>query len=203
MPMGTTHRTINTFASIPFTGAVYIALHRSPLESLCFFAGYTFATFFMNPDLDLVSDGYQSWGFFRFYWWPYQKALAHRSFLSHFPIISTIGRIIYLLWLPVLLIFLLGSSIQSLARDTFYDWIPEFAPYLLFLVLGMMCSDTLHLFLDLSSTKLKRTFGGKGGRKRRESFLEHHGETSRRSRGYRDDPSWRRRGFRGTSRSRR
>jgi len=193
MPMGVTHRTINTIASIPFTTEVYLGLHRSPLECVAFLAGYTFATFLMNPDLDLNSDGYQSWGFLRFYWWPYQKALAHRSFLSHFPIISTIFRIIYLLWLPILLIFVLGSAVQATARDQVYDWVPQLAPYLIALVVGMMGSDTLHMLLDVTSTRLKRTFGSKHER-RPEGFFEHHGEKrhSHYSRGWRTTRSSRR-----------
>jgi uncharacterized metal-binding protein len=184
--MGVTHRTINTFASLPLTAEFYLGLHRSPTESLAFFAGYTFATFLMNPDLYLNSEGYQSWGFLRFYWWPYQKALAHRCFLSHFPIISTIFRIIYLLWLPILLIFVLGSAVQASARDQVYDWVPQLAPYLIAIVIGMMGSDTLHMFLDVTSTRLKRTFGGRHKR-RHEGFFEHHGQQrrSRYNRGWR------------------
>ncbi|MEI7556799.1 metal-binding protein [Candidatus Chlorohelix sp.] len=197
MPMGITHRTINTFVSVPLTGAGYLHFHRTPLECTVFWGGYTFATFLMNPDLDLESDGYESWGLLRFYWWPYQKAFAHRSFFSHFPIISTVLRIVYLLWLPILLTYFLGSAIQSSVRETVFDWVPGAFPYLIFLVAGMMCSDTLHFFLDITSTNLKRAlhFG-----KRRESFFEHHGESRRsKGKGYRRGSGY---GWRNTARRR-
>jgi uncharacterized metal-binding protein len=177
MPMGVTHRMINTFMSVPFTvGLLMPPVNRPALEAACFFTGYTFATFFMNPDLDLESEGYNSWGLLRFYWWPYQKAFSHRSFFSHFPVISTVLRIIYLLWLPVLLVFMLGTAVQSATRELVFDWVPELGPYLLAAVLGMIASDTLHLILDLSSTRLKKTFGS-GRKKRRATFREHHGES--------------------------
>ena len=169
--MGHTHRAINTYVCIPLTiGSVAFA-HWSPLQALAFGAGYCFATFFMNPDLDLDSVGYQSWGPLRIIWWPYQKALAHRSFISHFPVISTILRIIYLLWFPILLTWLLGSSVQSLARETIFEWWPIVGLYLLVAVLGMIISDAIHTILDVSSTEFKRKFSHHPHR--HQSFWEH------------------------------
>lgn len=198
MPSGITHRTINTIASIPASGAVLYWQQSIP-NALCFAAGYTFATFLMNPDLDLDSDGYNSWGILRFYWWPYKEALGHRSILSHFPILSTILRIIYLLWLPVLLLLVLGSAVRAAAREAILDWVPEYLPLILFTILGMMCSDALHAVLDFSSTKIKRFYSRhfRRGYKYVPDFLEHHGERHRHS--HRDE-DWRRRGYRGSSR---
>jgi uncharacterized metal-binding protein len=173
MPMGVTHRAINTVVSVPVAaGTLYIGW--SPLQIACLVGGYTFATFLMNPDLDLDSIGYQSWGWLRIIWWPYQKALGHRCWMSHFPIISTLLRIIYLLWFPVLLLLLLGSSIRAMVRQEVLDWFPELAPYLLLLIFGMILSDTLHTILDTSSTELKQLFGGSRRRKRNVNFFEHH-----------------------------
>jgi uncharacterized metal-binding protein len=198
MPSGITHRTINTIVSVPATGAVLYWQHSIP-NALLFAAGYTFATFLMNPDLDLDSDGYNSWGMLRFYWWPYKEALAHRSVLSHFPVLSTILRIIYLMWLPVLLLLVLGSAVRAAAREAVLDWVPEYLPYILFTIFGMMCSDTLHAILDVSSTKMKRFYNRHFRHSRRHipSFLEHHGQ------GHHHSPreeDWRRRGYRSSSR---
>ncbi len=171
MPMGHTHRAINTYVCVPLSiGAVAFA-HWTPLQAGVFAVGYCFATFFMNPDLDLDSIGYQSWGPLRIIWWPYQKALSHRSFISHFPVISTLLRIIYLLWFPVLLIFLLGSSVQSLVRETIFDWWPIVGLHLLIFILGMIISDSIHAILDVSSTELKRLFSRHPNH--HQSFWEH------------------------------
>lgn len=154
--MGRTHRAINTTLVLPISFGTLQLAHWSPVQAFIFGAGYCFATFFMNPDLDLNSIGYHSWGPLRIIWWPYQKALAHRSYLSHFPVISTILRLIYLMWLPVILIWLLGSSVQAAARETVFDWWPILGIPLMIFILGMTLSDAIHTILDVSSTDLKR-----------------------------------------------
>lgn len=175
MPMGITHRTINTMVSVP-VGAGTLFIGWTPLQTTSLVVGYTFATFFMNPDLDLNSIGYKSWGWLRFIWWPYQKILGHRCWMSHFPVISTLLRVIYLMWFPILLLLLLGSSAQAAARDTIFDWFPQLAPYLLVFVAGMVLSDSLHAILDISSTELKQLFRFGRSRRRATNFFEHHNQ---------------------------
>ena len=175
MPMGTTHRRINTALSIPLTAGA-LTIGWSPLYTVGMVVGYTFATFFMNPDLDLYSLGYKSWGWLRFIWWPYQKALGHRSFASHFPVISTILRIIYLLWFPILLLFLLSASARSaFTHDDFPSWLLSISPYAVVFVIGMILSDSIHAILDVSSTELKHIFHA-GRHRRHESFFDHHNQ---------------------------
>ncbi len=174
MPMGRTHRAINTYVCLPLTiGSVAFA-HWSPIQAAVFGVGYCFATFFMNPDLDLDSVGYRSWGPLRIIWWPYQKALAHRSYFSHFPVISTLLRIIYLFWFPVLLIWLLGSSVQMVAREAIFDWWPILGLYFLMFILGMIVSDAIHTILDVVSTDVKRRFSRHP--QRHASFWEHNND---------------------------
>lgn len=181
MPMGMTHRQINTWLNIPL-GAGALAIGWEPGNVAIMLVGYNFATYFMNPDLDLNSHGYQSWGWLRFLWWPYQKALAHRSWMSHFPVISTILRIIYLLWFPVLLTILLWGSMelttqQNILKTLKFSWL-----YLIIFVIGMIISDSLHAILDTVSTELKTFFRRKQRRKQKrgENFLAHHHEYQRR-----------------------
>ena len=65
MPMGTTHRRLNTAISVPMAaGALWLKWDSGFIVSLL--AGFHFATYFMNPDLDLNSLGYKSWGWLRF-----------------------------------------------------------------------------------------------------------------------------------------
>jgi uncharacterized metal-binding protein len=171
MPMGRTHRAINTALCVPLTAGSIVLSHWSPLQALSCAAGYCFATFFMNPDLDLDSVGYQSWGPLRIIWWPYQKILAHRSYFSHFPVISTILRLIYLMWFPVLMLVLLGGSIQLVVRETIFDWWPIFGAYLLMFIMGMVISDAIHAILDVVSTSFKRRFSRHPHR--HQTFSEH------------------------------
>jgi uncharacterized metal-binding protein len=180
MPMGMTHRQINTYLNIPL-GAGAILLGWQPLSTVAMLAGYNFATYFMNPDLDLQSDGYNSWGPLRFIWWPYQKALAHRSWTSHMPIISTILRIMYLFWLPFLLFALFWSSMSPPIQNQIILATKAYWVYAAYFVVGMVISDTVHAILDISSTELKER--GFFRKKRRHAsglaFLNHHGEKPR------------------------
>ncbi len=197
MPMGVTHRTINTVVSVPLAAST-LTIGWTPLQAGCLLTGYTFATFLVNPDLDLNSIGYQSWGWLRFIWWPYQKILGHRCWMSHFPVISTLLRIVYLMWFPVLLLLLLGSSVRAMVRETVLDWFPELAPFILVFIIGMILSDTLHTILDTSSTELKQMFGGSRRHRRGFNFFEHHGEATprrayaRASGGYNRAPTYNR-----------
>ncbi len=175
MPMGLTHRRINTIMSVPMAGSALYAGWQ-PAHVGLLVAGYTFATYFMNPDLDLNSLGYQSWGWLRIIWWPYQKVLGHRCWMSHFPVISTILRIIYLLWFPAVLVLLLGSSFRAAARETLLDWLPPLTPYIIVFIIGMVISDALHAVLDTASTELKQLFRSPRRRSYASNFFAHHHE---------------------------
>ncbi len=187
MPMGVTHRRINTVATVGLTGAA-LYIGWTPLQAGCLLVGASFATFFMNPDLDLHSIGYTSWGPLRFIWLPYQKIMGHRCWMSHFPVISTFIRIVYLLWLPSVIFLLLNAGVRSAIKDDVNAWFPLFAPYAMVFILGMIFSDTLHTILDISNTEIKNLFRG-SRRGRRENFFEHHGQAGPRRRAYAPRPS--------------
>ena len=176
MPMGATHRRINTAVSIPLA-ATTLVMGWQPLHTGVLLIGYTFATFFMNPDLDINSVGYQSWGWLRFIWWPYQKVLGHRCWVSHFPVVSTILRIIYLLWFPILLLFLLSATARAaVVHNDLPAWLLTVAPFLLIFTMGMILSDSLHAILDVGSTDLKRFLHGTWHGHSHENFFSHHNQ---------------------------
>ncbi len=178
MCMGVTHRTINTMVSFPIAGALLVQAHWHPLQAIVFLGGYTFATFLMNPDLDLDSLGYQSWGVLRFIWWPYQKALAHRCFLSHFPVVGTVCRIIYLMWVPILILLILGGTVQDRVRTDLFNAWPIIGSFVLLWILGMIISDTIHAILDVVSTDFKhglhRVMSGGHHHHPQHGFFAHH-----------------------------
>ena len=86
----------------------------------------------VSPDLDLVNTirvpviGWL-WGA---YWWPYRKIVAHRSRLSHMPVLGTLGRAAYLM--PIIII-----AISILPVEIIGAWIA-----------GLMAADGLHAVLD-------------------------------------------------------
>lgn len=80
-------------------------------------------------------------------WYPYACAVPHRSPLSHWPIIGTIGRLLYL------------SPLLGLALGL--GWKPQFSPAIsplwIWALGGLMLSDAAHWALDTRfGTKSKR-----------------------------------------------
>jgi len=71
------------------------------------------------------------------YWQPYAKAIGHRDWKSHIPVISTLGRMIY--GLPFIIIFYI------FLHDNFS-----------YFVIALITSDTIHWAFDL---KVWRGFG--------------------------------------------
>ena len=88
----------------------------------------------LSPDLDCESDPYNRWSLLKFIWWPYQATYNHRSFWTHFPIISTAIRILYIS--PIL--YLTGALNQPFIYD-----------HTLYLIIGLSLSDILHGIMDL------------------------------------------------------
>ena len=58
---------------------------------------YLFSGFWLSDDLDTHSIAYKRWGAFRFLWWPYQKLVPHRSWVSHSIGFGPIFRVAYFL----------------------------------------------------------------------------------------------------------
>ncbi len=119
----------------------------------------TLAGLFLTPDLDIDAGsmseeevrrisplGENIWWV---YWFPYRWLIPHRSFLSHFPIIGTFGRLLYLS-IPYLTIL----GITYVAAPGVFGllgfaglWLLFFSYFQMF-VLGLASSDLLHFFMD-------------------------------------------------------
>ncbi|MEC4851759.1 MAG: metal-binding protein, partial [Jaaginema sp. PMC 1079.18] len=99
MPSGKTHDRV-TLWSLPWLVGGSFIVTRSGELTLLVAGGYLFSGLMFGPDLDIHSVQYKRWGVFRPLWLPYQKALRHRSKLSHGVLIGTVLRVVYLLtWL--------------------------------------------------------------------------------------------------------
>jgi len=79
------------------------------------------------------------------YWWPYAMLIKHRSPLSHYPVIGTAGRLIYLL---------LGPTYLIVKQDI------DVSPWVLVLVagavFGLVISDTAHYVMDFRPKRRRR-----------------------------------------------
>ncbi len=93
-------------------------LPTTPLATMLLVVGaYLFSGLWLSNDLDIDSRIYRRWGPLRWLWYPYQKCVSHRSWLSHGFAIGPLGRIVYLygmieltLLTTHLLILMVGGS---------------------------------------------------------------------------------------------
>jgi uncharacterized metal-binding protein len=59
-------------------------------------AAFLVGGLWLSPDLDTHSNATRRWGLLGVLWWPYRRALPHRSPLSHSPLVGSAGRLLYL-----------------------------------------------------------------------------------------------------------
>ena len=72
-------------------------LTATPFTTTCLVVGaYLFSGLWLSNDLDIYSRIYRRWGPLRWLWYPYQKWVSHRSWLSHGFAIGPLGRMLYL-----------------------------------------------------------------------------------------------------------
>ena len=164
VPSGRTHDRV-TLWSLPIVAGITLGLtHRADL-AFWLSGGFLFSGLMFGPDLDLHSRQSLRWGKLRWLWYPYRKAISHRSVWSHGPLIGTIGRIIYLaLWLALLGLFSLG--IYQLVWGQAYTGkqliallqksiVRDYSVYIS-LFCGLELGAMSHYLADLLSSKYKR-----------------------------------------------
>jgi len=105
MPSGRTHDRITLWSLLPIASTTYLLSQRASV-TLLLAGGYLFSGLMFGPDLDTHSSQYRRWGWLRWIWLPYRRAMRHRSLWSHGIVIGTIGRILYLVGLVGLLVLL-------------------------------------------------------------------------------------------------
>ncbi len=146
-------------ATVLTAGVLGPSLHllgKVPLvESLCFVAG-CMAGLLINPDLDIrrfthaeevvkKSFGRFMAGLWFALWWPYSRLVpGHRHPLSHFPLVGTFGRVLYLGLVFVLLRSLLGLLVPLPALT-----VPLSSGWLWWGLGGLAAVDSLHTLLDV------------------------------------------------------
>lgn len=165
MPSGRTHDQI-TLGMLPGVAIVTLVLSRSASLTLCLSGAFLFSGLMFGPDLDIYSVQYKRWGWLRVIWLPYRKALHHRSWLSHGPIVGTILRLLYLgVWLGLgatlagILLTQVGGvpvdSQQLLQQAEQYS--QQYLPEGLAILLGLEIGAMSHSLSDGLSSLYKRT----------------------------------------------
>jgi len=125
-------------------------------KSLYMAAGAALGTL-VHPDWDYaeIRGVVAELGPFKYLVKPYGLAIPHRSFLSHGPIIGTVGRLVYI-FIPLLLLaqfckaggYCSTNWISKLMATEFFWW----------MALGLATVDTLHAVMDAITTGFKRFF---------------------------------------------
>ena len=112
--MTTALLTVAPLASVQFGATL--------LEAYCIAAGLAL-TYWVNPDLDL---NYAARDPLHLYFYPYSRRFHHRSFWSHFPVVSTLIRLAYLGW-PLLFLSpdwnLVGHFFAGMALSDAFHWV--------------------------------------------------------------------------------
>ncbi len=165
MADGKTHAVgTRTLATFLFVGQIANGIHQGyPLQTV-FFSSLalsvgTLGGLFLTPDLDVDagSDSEEEVrdisplgeNFWWVYWFPYRKLIPHRSPLSHWPVIGTLGRLIYLsilYWILLTAAYFLNAAAFGWLEAAGV-WLLNF-PYLYIFVVGLGSADTLHFFMD-------------------------------------------------------
>lgn len=116
---------------------------------------------FVSPDCD-VDKGFVAYGYIRKrlgdwaeyvwdrIWFMYRRSVKHGSELSHFPVISTLGRLSYLFLFCVII----PNLILSFAGFSFYEeigwWFGKLCQFWRILV-GLAGIDFIHWVLDIAT----------------------------------------------------
>jgi uncharacterized metal-binding protein len=77
-------------------------------------------------------------------WTPYAYLVKHRSPLSHWPVVGTIGRIVYLAALAVIFACIFRPRLLLEA----FSWLHAPHPWLISGVAGLAASDVIHWCMD-------------------------------------------------------
>lgn len=111
-----------------------------------------------TPDLDLTITTRSEWLLIRrskligyvwiIIWYPYAKFIPHRSWASHYPIISTFIRVVYFSVFLFVVVGLIRLMFPSVSWYLWFVWDNVSYKVYLSYLFGLVVSDTLHWFYD-------------------------------------------------------
>jgi uncharacterized metal-binding protein len=169
MPSGKTHDKITVMTA---AAAVPIWWLYAPVKNIpaviVTLAAYLFSGFWLSDDLDTNSIAYQRWGLLRWLWWPYQKLVPHRSWISHGLGVGPLLRVVYflgMLWLTAKGIFLLlqragvavnGNALLLNAWKHTWSWTLAHPTWALWAAIGLVLGGVTHSLADMLVSWVKR-----------------------------------------------
>lgn len=169
MPSGKVHDRI-TFAAAAVCAPLWWSTAPPPRDwsvGAMLIGSLLFSGLLISPDLDLDSSIYRRWGPLRFIWWPYQKLVKHRSWVSHSYLVGPVLRSVYLLAVVYSLLRVGTWAIRAvwpldrnaLSRQGLHALLHlprEHPAHFFMLVLGLLLGAALHCVADTVWSNLKR-----------------------------------------------
>lgn len=171
MPSGKVHDQITVIAAAALAPVWYTFTPApvDPTVGLALVASTLFSGLMLSPDLDLNSSIYSRWGPLRYLWLPYQKAIPHRSKLSHSYLLGPALRVIYFLaiswlllragtWVAVQFVDFDRNSVSRQATDIVLNFWRQYPDHARMTALGLFIGPALHCAADtiVSGTKRKK-----------------------------------------------
>lgn len=135
------------FFWLALIGCAGITLRSVPL-GLGFLFGYLMGRY-IDPDADLQQTSSSEYRAMRelsivgvvlvAYFVPYGYVVPHRSPLSHYPVLGTLGRLIYLFWWLPILFYYFDWQVSNIMLLVAYN-----------IFIGLSLSDFIHWLLDVT-----------------------------------------------------
>jgi len=163
---GIQHAKATILLSIPM-GFLALGVGAGADGALACFGG-ALAGVLISPDLDIQGRTHSNEVVYQYmgsilgaawyaFWWPYAWLIPHRNPLSHWPLVGTTGRVLYLsivanlFWAGVILLTTgkLQPIIITDPRDSFL---------LAWVIIGLAAADTLHYGMDIITSHVARPF---------------------------------------------
>lgn len=148
MPNYKTHVKINCLIFLPGWCLLLYFLFESSWGSLATIsASFTYATFFMNPDLDLQHSFKLSSlrGLLSLPFLGYSRVFKHRG-ISHHPILGTLTRILWITGFTIVILGFYKPFLHSLADAV--DLVTTHQDLFLNAFFGILLADVSHILVD-------------------------------------------------------
>ncbi len=169
MPSGKTHDKITVITAAAALPVWWLHDPARNVPALAVtLAAYLFSGFWLSDDLDTNSIAYKRWGVLRFLWWPYQKLVPHRSWVSHGLGVGPLLRVVYfvgMLWLVAKGVFYAlswagvavnGDALLLNAWQHTLSWTLGHPTGMLWAVLGLVLGGVTHSVADMVVSWVKR-----------------------------------------------
>ena len=139
----------------------------SPVNMSVLVGSYLVSGLLFSPDLDTRSRPFMRWRWLRFLWFPYQRLVSHRSYISHSLVMGPLIRALYF----AVMLFLFGLAIYAgvnllvpfdptgtlldLARSAAL-WMQGHPWTVFYALVGFIFGGITHVVLDTVFTWVKR-----------------------------------------------